>query len=62
MEPLSVSQGAHRQQSLPCSRGPGCAHLVIVFVDILVEFMQSHARPKVTRVVLGKRANKRGEK
>lgn len=44
------------------SAGPGCAHLVIVFVDILVEFVQSHACPKVTRVVLGKRANKGGEK
>lgn len=42
--------------------GPGCAHLVIVFVDILVEFVQSHTCPKVTRVVLGKRANKGGEK
>lgn len=39
--------------------GPGRAHLVIVLVDILVEFMQSHSRPKVGRAVLGKRADRR---
>lgn len=39
--------------------GPSCAHLVIVLVDILVEFMQSHSRPKVGRAVLGKRADGR---
>lgn len=32
----------------------GAAHLVIVFVDILVELVQGHSCPKVSRVVLGK--------
>lgn len=36
-------------------RAPDSAHLVIVFVDILVEFMQGHSCPKVSRVVLGRR-------
>lgn len=41
-------------------RAPGSAHLVIVFVDILVEFMQGHSCPKVSRVVLGR--TERGER
>lgn len=32
----------------------GPAHLVIVFVDILVELVQGHSGTKVSRVVLGK--------
>lgn len=41
-------------------RNPGSTHLVIVFVDILVEFMQGHSCPKVSRVVLGR--TERGER
>lgn len=32
----------------------GCAHLVIVLVDILVEFVQSYSSTKVGRAVLGR--------
>lgn len=35
----------------------GSAHLVIVFVDILVELVQGHSCPKVSRVVLGETEN-----
>lgn len=37
----------------PPVRAQGATHLVIVFVDVLVEFVQGHACPQVPRVVLG---------
>lgn len=61
-EPMEAALGFPRsalRSTSALQSGPGCAHLVVVFVDILVEFVKSHSGPQVTRVVLGERADTR---